>query len=135
MIDIKELRIGNYIKCPNNEIKEVVVIDRTKSHIDEGKLLYKNLVVCIDKEVGTINHWLQKCNPIPITEEILLSLGFKPIQLLSDPSIEVYRIGTFEIRKDRITGGYFYNDVKITSVHQLQNLYFALTGKELELKN
>ena len=80
--------------------------------------------------------------PIPLTEEWLLKFGFKK------------KMGFYEIRGKRsklmlvkstlrinlaqqciteITYGdcYAFN---LSSVHQLQNLYFALTGEELTIK-
>lgn len=71
--------------------------------------------------------------PIPITEEWLVRFGFEKINHLTDGII---------YKKDwlRITehfsmdwrGGYIKNAPAY--LHQLQNLYFALTGNELEIK-
>lgn len=68
--------------------------------------------------------------PIPLTEEWLLRLGFD-----NDDVNRFYKDGIYIL---------FYNvgcsilhnqlHVNIFYVHQLQNLYFALTGEELTLK-
>jgi len=69
--------------------------------------------------------------PIPITEEWLLKLGF-----INDDAQRYFKNGIYLILYDegctilhnQIHINYFY-------VHQLQNLYFALTGKELTYGN
>ena len=69
--------------------------------------------------------------PIPLTEEWLLKFGFKKI------GGTIYKnIGSIEIG---LTGKRFYIQIRcenitiqnIKHVHQLQNLYFALTNQEL----
>ena len=65
-------------------------------------------------------------DPIPLTEEILLKCGF-----VKGKMSNVFYLGDFEI----LLPTYFkYKDahlIKIKHLHQLQNLYFALTGEEL----
>lgn len=72
-------------------------------------------------------------NPIQITEEILLKCGFERSSLEND----VFFIEPFEcIVKEDGYSAYFrlcwIADIRY--LHQLQNLYFAITGKELEVK-
>ena len=63
-------------------------------------------------------------NPIPLTEEWLLKFGFKPF--VKDWSLHGVVIHT------RKRGFVLRKSVPIIQyVHQLQNLYFALTGEEL----
>lgn len=76
--------------------------------------------------------------PIPITEEWLLKLGFEKDGYNVDKTFyfekDVIRINNYE--------GYFLDNPNeivgkrlfIKYVHQLQNLYFALTQNELELQ-
>jgi hypothetical protein len=75
--------------------------------------------------------------PIPLTEEWLLKFGFEKTEWdnfnsyrlmigSNDYAIILYSDGNCEVG-DIIT-------CKIEYVHQLQNLYFALTGEELTLK-
>lgn len=102
---------------------------------------------------GYINH-----KPIPLTEEWLLKFGFEPL-----PFVNLLNSYTKSIGRNRILSigsvgtpnemiwlcevnsvdkkiiedlvcirNYDYD--KYTHVHQLQNLYFALTGEELEVK-
>lgn len=114
-----ELRIGNYVQYPNlKKPIRVSFIDTTETNTT-------------------------RTQPIPLTEEWLLKFGFN-----SDWSkILTKQIegNTFELRFDK-TDKIIVLDVNInyeeTSlefkhikyIHQLQNLYFALTGEELEIK-
>lgn len=62
--------------------------------------------------------------PIPLTEEWLLKLGFKPL-------VNDYQIKGLIIHK-RKRGFIVRKSIpQIQYVHQLQILYFALTGEEL----
>ncbi len=100
-----ELRIGNY------------VFDRYKiTQVD--KYFYQS-AECF---------WTNEFKPIPLTEEWLLKFGF-------EKKDDDYIFNGFSFTFDENT---FYNHVgKITNiyyVHQLQNLYFALTNDELTIK-
>jgi len=95
-------------------------------------------------------HYLM--NPITITEEWLVKFGFKCVHIknihytVNDPNgvAELHKISIFPTVNnqwhiafsDELNG---YKDyiptTKISHVHQLQNLYFALTGEELTIKN
>jgi hypothetical protein len=74
-------------------------------------------------------------SPIPITEEWLLRLGFEKTMSwtfakeLIGNNILVYYLG----EKGFSIGFKNYSDFKCDQVHQVQNLYFALTGEELTL--
>jgi len=72
--------------------------------------------------------------PIRLTPEILERCGFEPFN--AD-----YRKGNFKIYSGHHEFFFWYNDfeenetgeVKLNYLHQLQNLYFTLTGNELEI--
>jgi len=86
---------------------------------------------------------IDECLPIPLTEEWLVKLGF--VDMANDKkqwSLNKQDCD-FWIFYDFTTKHYYYqfenyqlqiDDIIISSVHQLQNLYFALTGKELEVR-
>ena len=67
--------------------------------------------------------------PIPLTEEWLLKFGF-----INDKVLEFYR-NDFTDSTIIIDYNFIcllgYSHVKLNYVHELQNLYFALTGSEL----
>lgn len=70
-------------------------------------------------------------NPIPLTEEWLVRFGFEKRKFSY-----LYGYGNFlyDYRLKLWTWyGIQLHDYLITYVHQLQNLYFALTGQELEI--
>ncbi len=103
----KELRIGNWV-------------------YDEGDLENPIQIVNIQEDNTS---WLK---PIPLTEEWLVKLGF-----VSNPYQDIYaKVSdtiSFVIDVDK-TRGYlelYSKGVDLKHVHQLQNLYFALTGEEL----
>jgi hypothetical protein len=74
--------------------------------------------------------------PIPLTEEWLLKFGFE-IKLDNfnwNAGIGINEIGDFKLALRHTDNfGWFYKSrcTPIKYVHQLQNLYFALTGEEL----
>lgn len=78
------------------------------------------------------------CEPIPLTEEWLLRFGFEKIVTNGIEFVKYSKYKTFEIEVSLFVMDYklvTINDFEINYVHQLQNLYFALTGEELEIKN
>jgi len=66
--------------------------------------------------------------PIPLTEKWLLKFGFD-----KEIRSELWFRPDFWVQEMLLLPGSFYhNGLEIKYVHQLQNLYFALTGEELE---
>lgn len=106
-----ELRLGNIIKSKSSATFWSVDID--------------DLILINDNP----NHYL----PIPLTEEWLLKFGFKLIRRANyiNCDFDEWSLGEFEL-EDFIYRGSVEKELK--HVHQLQNLYFALTGEELILK-
>ena len=84
------------------------------------------------QEIWWISKGTNSYKPIPLTEEWLLKFGFEKYEF--DHKENQYR------HKDRLIvfrDGKFVDygsSVILEYVHQLQNLYFALTGEELVLK-
>jgi len=75
--------------------------------------------------------WGDIYNPIPITEEWLIKLGFK-----KNITTDLYPTFSYDIVNVNDSIVYvlnygFVNHIKY--VHQLQNLYFALTENELNV--
>lgn len=111
------------------------------SEIRIGNLLTKNGNIievkgisphCGDYAIYTEDSWvyLKNCEPVLLSEKWLLKFGYLPDYFVENR----FYIKCHEIWK--------YNDqfvcdkieVQIFYIHQLQNLYFALTGEELILK-
>lgn len=81
----------------------------------------------LEKEKGS----LKDCNiePIPLTEEILLK-----VSTISKQEGYPYKFlkGYLKMRNGVFFYKYYGIEVELPYLHQLQNLYFALTGEELK---
>lgn len=115
-----ELRLGNLIYKCYPDGKEIVSVESISKYFING--------------LG-----ISAIEPIPITEELLLKIGFEVIYrskfTLRLDHKENFKFGAgwnlvnghFHIR---FIGEQFTN---IKHVHELQNLYFSITGLELQL--
>ena len=77
---------------------------------------------------------LEGSEPIPLTEECLLKFGFEKF-VEHTPSFghdDIYRKRYIDINGRY--NQYHFRNILIESVHELQNLYFALTKEELTMK-
>ena len=141
-----ELRIGNYILFPIRTDKGLLLpaIKRRVDAIDCGKVISLNS----PQAPSDFEVYVKNCTGIQITKEILLKIGFvEGNQCYKNAfSIEILKTD-FYLRRCSHDGFYWgfnvsekqldceLNDVQpIKYVHELQNLYFALTGKELDIK-
>ena len=111
-MEAKELRIGNYVDLYGTmaTVRRFDFNDRAPSGlaVDESK-------------------------PIPITEDWLIKLGFKWSKMYNwwrfkNPYILLNK--DFSLKEKP-----FGIEIKCEYVHELQNLFFALTGIELKIKN
>ena len=135
-----ELRIGNYISFHNVWYK-IVGIEKDR--------------VLIEYHNGETDYcWIDYIEPIELTEEVLLKIGFKKEERIN--SILYYL--DYEINEDeyirvkyliynsktlpllRITSpSAIYESHELTKrgikyLHELQNAYFLLTNQEIEIK-
>lgn len=136
-MDIKELRIGNIVMCQcRGEYKPHTI--KSIWYNDEEKLYYVELDNGFQCNINGIT-------PIPITEELLLKIGFK--KAVDANSLYRYAIDNclFEIRLwnsgTLIKLENYREDCvrkvhlpKTPNLHQLQNSYNLATGEELEIK-
>ena len=124
-MNVTELRIGNWV------------------HIVESGRDYRveQHNFCTDDE--GYSAFLDHIKPIPLTEEWLLEFGFhKEVRIEGQPTLKYIRYIHDESWEElclydgESIFDYYFEDRKIPMpyVHQLQNLYFALTGIELEIK-
>jgi hypothetical protein len=116
-----ELRIGNWVKHPaavwshRTEVQGYGYVEFQWEEHD-----WAGIAEC------TIN--LEDVKPIPLTEEWLLKFGFEYSDLNGDSGL--WKIPPFQIYGKYNQFLYDYR-LDVNYVHQLQNLYFALTGEEL----
>lgn len=105
-----ELRIGNITKrIKTGEVFTVIAID-----------------------ISSVAHGMLALEGLPLTEEWLLKFGFEK---KSEGKFE-HNVNPLIIYKNERMGFYYGEAIGISHnyVHQLQNLYFALTGEELTIK-
>lgn len=120
-MEITELRIGNYFSKVVDDIHYgdyvVTKIDKDNLVNEHGEAIY-----------------IGYCEPIPLTEEWLLKFGFRPLDNKN------WHLGKIKVWSGATRIYFQFNtpddidDVEIEYVHQLQNLYFALTGEELNIE-
>ena len=133
MIAANELRIGNWVMY-DNRLFQIEAISRS--------------LPCLNTDefgIGVVD-W-NNINPIPLTPEILEKCGLKNVEnpkqygwYISVGNRELcwchadyisleFKVGQLDDFCDTI------KDIDCKHLHQLQNLYFALTGEELIYKN
>lgn len=126
MISSYELRVGNYVLV-DKQLQQVSMIDERSS---------VTAMTSVDKMKISSNCTLDNIRPVVLTDDILKQCGFvyhdyfKFWQLV---------LGHEENRSEMdIDGDYNILDFmrkpvvkKVSSLHQLQNIYYMLKGKEL----
>lgn len=140
MIQANELRIGNWIKDRGGKEWQ---IDNWES---------PNKVSAKEPEFNTcgmllkghpFTEYVNFLQPIPLDESWLIRAGFSVITESSAGKRYGYVInGVFSSDLTLIfwkttenAGKFFRSNLEIKFVHQLQNLFFALTGTELTFKD
>ncbi len=118
-MEAKNFRIGNLVEEPKGCTHKIERIDETSTRVRQG---------------------------LKITEAHLLGFGFKKHKLGADHwytkscGKHMPELITNDIGKDAYSTKLqfvfmdTYDNIKLRYVHQVQNLFFALTGRELEMK-
>jgi len=122
-VSVTDLRIGNYVIYNNKEIGTITGVQA---------FLFNNGKVAINQRLDIFYH-TENIKPIPLTEEWLLKLGF-----VSNPYQDRYDKGIFHIECDKTKGEtilWLAGVPHIKYIHQLQNLYHALNGCDLQIGN
>lgn len=118
MIKANELRLGNWLIDKDGKLFKV-------TSIDDGSC---------DGWINGVSEFriLAHLNPIPLTPEILEKCGFftpngynESVKYKRNVMLDLHR-GKILLRDNRL--------IELTTLHQLQNLHFALTGEELIYK-
>lgn len=130
MIKANELRIGNLVYQYRYEKAQK---ENTISQIRRTKVFFINGASECFKDI----------DPIPLTEEWLLRFGFNSKYKSVHTHWNIKSFGIEQASDEDENGNsipvrqefYYAFTIEIKYVHQLQNLYFALTGEELTLKN
>jgi hypothetical protein len=144
-----EIRIGNLVYGINRR-NEIHLPDFHPCKVLQIEL-FNTEILPIEQNPATVEKWFKITNgdlsPIPLTEEWLLKFGFKKGNSIYPEGYSINILNTDTYLRPSFEGGFYwgfnlrnksdcelYNAKPIKYVHQLQNLYFALTGNELEIK-
>lgn len=133
----QDLRIGNWLF--NTREQEDVKICAISDLSEDGEGV----------SVVSSEHYdedFARLRPIPLTEDWLLKFGLKEVYRYADNNEGLIRRGLGEYSNSPKVKGFTFDSKptqlvcmynlshEIKYVHQLQNLYHALTGKELMIK-
>jgi hypothetical protein len=124
-----ELRIGNYVQANSSFIKgEPMMVTELISDDGETKIQ----AWCISPKCRAYGNSNNAIDPIPLTHDWMMRFEWAGL----DGVRYVFKDNEYySISED---GSLFfertYTATDVMYVHQLQNLYFALTGSELEIK-
>ena len=129
MIEPRELRENNLYKVKENTYKCV------GHYYDHGQK-YVELIEIDEEDFNMFKaRHISKLKPIPLTEEILFKCGFEWVK-----RFECY-VHCYKTEKEFILQKEYdfwlmcdiNLKVQIKHLHQLQNLYHSLTGKEIKI--
>ncbi len=143
MVDVKELRIGNIVECYSSLHKKHKSFEVNQILVDSIELIDtdESFEILCDRLDG-----------IPLTEELLLKCGFNKSDdyvyeykdnsdLLFDAPNDWNNTDDYPVGISSIEPGYpaMYIPhgeiiIRCLYLHELQNKFFAITGKELEVK-
>jgi hypothetical protein len=117
-----ELRIGNWVSNYKDTPTQILEWTGNDAYLTKGRKAYG----------------IKTSSPIPLTEEWLVKFGFESdhndlVLFYKQHVLMEASWASRNIRTDEKYGWAIYlPNITIQYVHQLQNLYFALTGEELE---
>lgn len=118
MVDVRELRIGNWIWS------------------DDVNMPYQ----LNDFGMVVVKRSFENRSPIPLTPDILVKCGFEIVEFkVHEYRLDIHRSWIMVVKNGEFNlhdaqDEFYSNYIPIKSLHQLQNLYYSLTGKELEIK-
>ena len=130
-METNELRIGNYLF--DDETNDIMIVSRIETEeYTEWNSGNEFNIICL-KNGFNKTYFEGNFRPIPLTEDILLKCGFKK-------ELDAF----YRKNKSQMIEVCFHdNGILITNqsvclssikyLHQLQNLYFALTNQELTI--
>lgn len=123
MINAKDFRIGNLLISETGEALPIAYIHDDVIGLHNG---FGGVQKHQKQPVFSYN--IDKIQLLPLTDEWIINFG------LSKENGYPYKFhyGYLKMRNGSFFYYYFNIEIELQFVHQLQNLYFCLTGKELE---
>jgi len=123
MLQLRELRIGDFFEVSSSSEEE-------RNKIGSVTKIGQRQALVSGKWFN-----LDRLTPISITEDILLHVGFTQFDWLRESS--VFECHYFKCTLDNNGVNLFCDNLKnlkaVKYLHELQNMYFDLTGEELEI--
>jgi hypothetical protein len=142
-----ELRIGNYVNYHSNGILDKVLgtVAVQITCVGVGDKFTLPQLWIKGNGVDASLHDFDSVEPIPLTKELLLKCGFiqddrtegyekNGVTLASNRTVTHDEDGKLYLVNYDESFGNFPISIPTKHIHQLQNLYFALTGEELDVK-
>ena len=136
MIQANDVKLNRYFNCPRTD-QNPFRID-TIEFLTEGfgKVgMYPTVDGVIKTDLHPLTWQIENLTPIPLTPEVLRDCGF---QINDDSCFPDCTLGDFRVNFAIHDGVVEYGRERIYEfippLHQLQNLYFALTQTELTYK-
>lgn len=139
-MNANELRMGNIVNLLGYQRGHEFVFDGMPHEHTIDWYSFSKLLQYKKGEMGFMN-------PIPLTEEWLVKFGFDRKENICDEwlmikknnesqLVEICENGNVRLWNGKSNWQQVYSSLwcKIKYVNQLQNLYFALTGEELKIK-
>ena len=134
-MNANELRIGNYVYFTFT--KEVVKILGINAYENNGKIEYS---ISFMNGLNLYCEQLEKLKAIDLCQEQLIDFGWETnyekydIICFINKKLDIDNINYIKNKK-QFYWNCWENTKEIKYVHELQNLYFALTGEELVLSD
>lgn len=133
MISCYELRIGNYVLAQNG-LQRIAMINNKASLPGNTSIDVEN-----NPAENHTNHTFANIRPVPLTDDVLKQCGFvyhdyfKFWQLINGVG---NNRSEMDIDRDYNVLDFMRKPIvkTVSSLHQLQNVYFMLKGKELDIQ-
>lgn len=138
MIQPNELRLGNYVQDRGGKVLKIDTFETTHNG-EEYVLKVGQRMFVNGNEVHPLTEYSDYLQPIPLSDEWLAKFGF------DDDGFRQYTLLNWGIKVVEslaskgswiVYQGFlrqFQEIAEVQYIHQLQNLFFALTGEELKL--
>ncbi len=142
MIRKTEIRLGNYVRDRGGKVIRIDFIELIQKGVETK---FGQRIFIDKKEVHPMTEYTAYAEVIPLTEKWLLDFGFILYStgsfckhLNNDDSYLVidlkYKNGVWlNINQEGVENSIKLSHIK--NVHELQNVYYSLTGIELQLKD
>ncbi len=127
-INIKDIRVGNYIKDRGNKILKINKI--IFSPIQNTYIIEQNNTIN-NQEVHPLTEYLNNLKPIKLNDIWFKRLGFEKTNIEYVKGNFKWKLYNGKVLFTYGMCGYF--ETEIMYVHQLQNFYYILTGQELSI--